>query len=575
MAIDLELLGFFRDEALDLLSRWETVCLSLSKEEHRALLEELFRVAHNLKGSSAVAGLEKFATFVHRIEDGIVLLRDGKAVVSDAVISVLLEAQKRLSDWILATRENAAVEFDTSDFLSRYKAAMTQTSTVAPEATPVESKTAEAANTTTNHPNSEAPALRAKPAAPTSQTAKSKAPASGETVRVSAQKLDQLLQTIGELSIHQSIIWHMKGELRSANKLFLNSAQLAQKLTKEIYDKALALRMQPLTGVFQRLERAIHDLSRTLNKDVRVAVVGSEVELDKAVVEKILDPLTHIVRNAIDHGVEAAEARAASGKPAQGTIEISARQDAFGIELIVRDDGKGLSTEKIKKKALEKGLIDPNREYSRAEILDFIFLPGFSTAEKVTDVSGRGVGMDVVRRTLEELRGSIEIDSVEGQGTKFAITLPTSVSIIDALLIKLAGNNYVVPIDAVDEVITLDEKNDLRDAAMMPHHGRILPITDLLCLLSRREIRMPSDEGKRSAVMVVKYGRKKIGVLIDRVVGQQQVVVRSFSENIAGTFGFMGGTILGNGEPGLIIDMSTLVHQYAKETGNTGTEAAA
>ncbi len=555
------------------------------------MLEELFRVAHNLKGSSAVAGLEKFATFVHRIEDGIVLLRDGKAVVNDGVVSMLLEAQKRLSDWIIATRENAAVEFDTTDFLGRYQASFTGGQVAeakADNSVPSESHHEEesenagmqtaGAHSATEVAGKSVPSSTGGGSKVAPGKSASKGPGSGETVRISAQKLDQLLQTIGELSIHQSIIWHMKGELKSTNKLFLNSAQLAQKLTKEIYDKALALRMQPLTNVFQRLERAIHDLSRSLGKDVRIVVAGSEVELDKAVVEKILDPLTHIVRNAIDHGVEQAAARVAAGKNPQGTIEITARQDAFGVELIVKDDGKGLSTEKLKKKALEKGLIHASREYSRAEILDFIFLPGFSTAEKVTDVSGRGVGMDVVRRTLEDLRGNIEIDSTEGVGTRFAITLPTSVSIIDAMLIKLAGQNYVVPIDAVDEVITLEDDSALVNAAMMPHNGYILPLTDMQRLLAKRSTKMNGDDGKRRAVMVCKYGQKRIGVLIDRVIGQQQVVVRSFSENISGTFGFLGGTILGNGEPGLIIDMSTLVNQFAKEIGRdngSGTEVAA
>lgn len=580
MAIDGELVGYFRDEALDLLSRWETVCLSLSKQDTRPLLEELFRVAHNLKGSSAVAGLEKFATFVHRIEDGIVLLRDGQVpAITDNIVSVLLEAQKRLTDWIVATKENAEVEFDYREFLERYQGALrsagmpqsapdartAQGPADVPVVEPARGKRAQTASATIQDP------------APKAATGASSS-AAGETVRISAQKLDQLLQTIGELSIHQSIIWHMKGEIRSANKLFLNSAQLAQKLTKEIYDRALSLRMQPLTQTFQRLERAIVELAPQLGKDVQVVVTGSEVELDKAVVERILDPLTHIVRNAIDHGVETKEARVAAGKQSQGTIEIIARQDTFGVELIIRDDGKGLNAEKIRNKAVEKGLINPSREYTKEEILDFIFLPGFSTVEKVTDVSGRGVGMDVVRRTLEVLRGSIEIDSQEGAGTRFVIRLPTSVSIIDVLLIRLAGNSYVVPIDAVDEVITLEDGSRHLGEKMMIHNGRVLPLADLQQLLARGSGRIAAggqnDEKSRNAVLVCKYGQKKVGLLFDRVIGQQQVVVRSFSDNIGGAFGLLGGTILGNGEPGLIIDMNTLVNQYAKDTG-TSQEASA
>lgn len=568
MAIDTELVGYFRDEALDLLSRWETVCLSLSKQDSRPLLEELFRVAHNLKGSSAVAGLEKLATFVHRIEDGIVILRDGKSTpITDGAVSVLLEAQKRLTDWIIATQDNPDVEFDHSEFLQRYRAELT--AEPAPETTKSEVLTVPSVDAPRSAPTPE----RTERSAPSAKSTDSPAPArpavGTETVRVSAQKLDQLLQTIGELSIHQSIIWHMKGEVSSGNKLFLNSAQLAQKLTREIYDRALSLRMQPLTQVFQRLERAIVELAHSLGKDVRVVVSGSEVELDKTVVERIIDPLTHIVRNAIDHGIESKEVREASGKPAQGAIEIAARQDTFGVELIVKDDGKGLSTEKIRKKAIEKGLISAARDYSKEEILDFIFLPGFSTAEKVTDVSGRGVGMDVVRRTLEVLRGSVEIDSDEGVGTRFAITLPTSVNIIDAMLIALAGNSYVVPIDAVDEVITIEDGSRLRDSKMMIHNEKVLPLADLQTLLARE--RSPAagrtDNHQRRAVMVCRYGQKRVGLLIDRVLGHQQVVVRSFSDNIGGSFGLLGGTILGNGEPGLIMDVAALVARFARDVG--------
>lgn len=397
---------------------------------------------------------------------------------------------------------------------------------------------------------------------------KAKKAASNETIRISAHKLDQLIQVIGELSIHQSIIWHARGEQNNNSKMYTNSVQLSQKLTKELYDRALSLRMQPLQSVFQRLERNITDLSRDLLKPVKIDILGSEVELDKTVIEKIIDPLTHIVRNAIDHGIEPAEARLSSGKSETGLIQICARQDTFGVELVVKDDGKGLASEKIRKKAIEKGLISENKSLSEKEIFNLIFLPGFSTAEKVTDVSGRGVGMDVVRRTLEDLRGTIDIDSRVGQGTTFTITLPTSVSIIDAMLVKISGHNYVIPVGVVEEVITFDESDIELKQKMLNYKGKVLPIQNLNQLMNTKNRSYDKDQKKSdlSTVIVCKHGESQIGFLIDKIIEQQQIVIRPLNENISGAFGILGGTILGNGEPGLIVDIPALTQHYVNES---------
>lgn len=378
-----------------------------------------------------------------------------------------------------------------------------------------------------------------------------------ETIRISAQKLDHILQTIGELSIHQTILFHGRSEVSTANHVFHKSLQLSQKLTRDLYDKAIGLRMQPLESLFQRLERTTVELSRTLKKPLQYNSDGSDVELDKTVVEKIIDPLTHILRNAIDHGIESTEQRKSLGKNETGRITLSAKQDTFGVLITIQDDGKGLDPEKIKAKAIEKGLIKPQQELSTKEAFNLIFQPGFSTAEKVTEVSGRGVGMDVVHKVLEEIGGRIEIESQINQGTKFSIILQTSVNIIEGMMVQLHGQTYVIPINAIDEVINVAGSESKRI-----HHSAILPIVDLRDLLKIKKQEQEQSHDENMSVVICVHRGIQIGFLVEKILGQHQVVIRPLNENINSSFGILGGTILGNGEPGLILDLATLSDFY-------------
>ncbi|HEY8271133.1 MAG TPA: chemotaxis protein CheA [Pseudobdellovibrionaceae bacterium] len=564
MDFDMEMITSFCDEALDSLTRWEQVCLELSQGENQDLYQELFRLAHNIKGGSRAVGLIAMGDYVHQVEDGITLLRDGQLKLSEKIIQFLLESHKHLSEWIIEAKTEPAYLPDHQTFLNEFKSFFQQLNAVN---SGVSSETSTESRTLSSgvHPEArEMPQPETQTTAKTAVNEKRKAP-SNETIRVSAQKLDQLIQVIGELSIHQTIVWHTRGGQENNNKIFTNSLQLSQKLTKELYDRALSLRMQPLQSVFQRLERNIMDLSRSLEKAVKVEISGGEVELDKTVIEKIVDPLMHIVRNAVDHGIERPADRIMDDKPEFGTVAIHARQDTFGVELTIKDNGKGLSSQNIRAKALEKGLISENKKLSEKEIFGLILLPGFSTAEKITDVSGRGVGMDVVKRTLDDLNGSIEIFSEVGKGTQFTVTLPTSVSIIDALLITLSGHNYVLPVGAIEEVINFEEGEMDLSKKMIVHNDHVMPLQDLESLLVAKASRRPTEKTQKKAILVCKHESNKIGFLIDRVVGQQQVVIRPLNENINGSFGLLGGTILGNGEPGLIIDMSALASHFANE----------
>lgn len=585
MTFEQEILNGFCDEAGDLLSKWEQICLELSKQQTNELYQELFRVAHNIKGGSRAVGLMAFGDFVHHIEDGITLLRENKVVFTVKINALLLEAQKHLQNWLDGVRNDANYKPEVQDFVQRYEQCLkgkddsnpvTQNASSVPapvqtateEPTLAEIEAIKAISLENNIPEEKSAPKATTPVAPTAvkvaATAAADAPSkknnenrSNETIRVSAKKLDQLIQTIGEISIQQSILWHRRDAFLE-NRGVMSALQLAQKLVKDLYEDALGLRMQPITGVFQKLERNVLDLSDSLGKSVSVEVCGSEVELDKSVIERIADPLLHIVRNAIDHGIENTEDRAKSGKPEKGSIKISATKDTFGVEIQVRDDGKGLAVDKILAKAKEKGLISQDTNLTKDQIYKLIFLPGFSTAEKVTDVSGRGVGMDVVMQSLRDLQGSIRIESEVGKGTTFFITLPTSVSIIEGMLIVLEGQRYVVPVTAVEEVIDIKTQADVVMRKMFQLRSQVIPVAPMIRVISRNE---PSSKNN-GALLICRQGQNRIGFAVDEVLGQQQVVIRPLHENIDGVFGLLGGTVLSDGEPGLILDMPSIANRY-------------
>ncbi len=579
MEIDNELLISFCDEAMDVLIRWERICLDLALGFNIDLVEELFRIAHNIKGGSRAVQLFDFGNYLHQVEDVINLIMDGKLDLSDPIQNELLRSQKFMTDWVDRLKKG---NLESPDFMKQIQPLALIVDLLKP-ATSTPEKNQQHALNRESLANSKSSGTagqrgdlteRPSPLSKVSSEAKlekqnsnsvSASKNSGshnETIRISAQKLDHILQTIGELSIHQTILFHGRSEVSATNHVFHKSLQLSQKLTRDLYDKALGLRMQPLESLFQRLERSTIELSRSLQKPIQFSSEGSEVELDKTVVEKIIDPLTHILRNAIDHGIETPEQRQLLNKSEVGRIEISAKQDTFGVLITIQDDGKGLDHEKIKAKAIEKNLLKPNQEISTKEAFQLIFQPGFSTAEKVTEVSGRGVGMDVVRKVLEDISGKIEIESQVNQGTKFSIILPTSVNIIEGMLVQLHGQTYVIPISAVDEVINVQGSETRRI-----HHSAILPIVDLRNLLQvNPEFRQTSTHDEAMSVVICLHRGIQIGFLVEKILGQHQVVIRPLNENIESSFGILGGTILGNGEPGLILDLAVLSDFYLNRT---------
>jgi two-component system chemotaxis sensor kinase CheA len=380
--------------------------------------------------------------------------------------------------------------------------------------------------------------------------------AATKQIRVSADKLDELINLVGELVIASSAV--ALNARNSGDTATQEAAAAMNLLVEDIRDGALQLRMVPIGETFQRFQRVVRDVSSELGKDIRLAISGADTELDKTVVEKIGDPLTHLVRNACDHGIEGAEARLAHGKPAQGTLALDARHDSGSIVIEVRDDGNGLNRDKILAKAVDRGLVAPDAELSDREIHHLIFEPGFSTADAVTNLSGRGVGMDVVRKNIEALRGTVEVESRPGEGTTFRIRLPLTLAIIDGFLMNVGDDAFVVPLEYVDECIELAADDRGGQRGFIDLRGEVLPL-----IVLRRHFRLGGRAGRRENVVVVRFGAQKVGLVVDALQGEQQTVIKPLGELFRHLSGISGSTILGSGRVALIIDVPGLV-QFAE-----------
>ncbi len=389
---------------------------------------------------------------------------------------------------------------------------------------------------------------------------------SGLFVRVPADKLDELINLVGEL-----VICGASASLQAVTAkdaaLIVTTQQLSR-LVEEIRNGALGLRMVRIGETFIRYRRVVHDVSTELGKTVNLTIDGADTELDKSVVEKIGDPLMHLVRNSLDHGLEMPEDRVAVGKPPEGTINLSARHDSGNIVIQVSDDGRGLNSEKLLTKGRERGLVAENQILTESEIFNLIFEPGFSTAEKVTNLSGRGVGMDVVRKNIEALRGSVKISSVLGQGTAIEIRLPLTLAIIDGFLVKIGTGAFVIPLHAVLECIDADPADmnlNEQSAGFIKLRGEVLPLLDLRSVFACKG-RAPD---KRRIVVVRGTGGAKAGLIVDELEGEYQTVIKPLGKLFRNLYGISGSTVLGSGEVALILDVPSLV-KLASSSKNEG-----
>ena len=399
-------------------------------------------------------------------------------------------------------------------------------------------------------------------AAPEQQRARRETAKNHASIRVLADRLDELMDRVGELVITQSRLKQIAGS--SSDQQVRAVAEEIERLALELRDTTMGIRMVPIGSLFGRFRRVVHDLSRDLGKQVELVMEGEETELDKTVIEQLNDPLVHLIRNSIDHGIEMPADRISSGKGPAGQITLSARHAGTEVHITIIDDGRGLNRDRIRARAIERGLVSADEALSDAELFQVVFLPGFSTVSEVTNLSGRGVGMDVVKRTIEALRGKIELSSIPNRGSKVTLRLPLTLAIIDGLLVRIGESRYVLPLAAIEECVELpaEDEGRSRGCSFLNIRGELVPFLRLRELFAAKT---PPDRYQK--VVVVAAGDLKAGLVVDQVIGNHQTVIKSLSKLHAGIEMFSGATILGDGAVALILDIPHLVQfgQIAEE----------
>ncbi len=569
-----ELLVEFHAEAIDHLDQIEAALLQLEQEpDHPDALNSIFRSFHTIKGVSGFLHLVPMHKLTHEVESLLDLVRTRKLRINSPIITEILksrDAVKAMISQITVALEHGRLPSEVvpvSHLIRAVKRLASGKSESVVETAPVvvEGDVVEPVVTRADAPAVSVPVADKSAAGQTStkSSASNESGSAGKggssaTVRVNTDKLDTLMNVVGELVIIQSQLnENARGASGENTALQRTVGQLAR-ITKELQHTAMALRMIPIKPTFQKMERLARDLSRDCAKKVQFLVSGEDTELDRTVVEEIGDPLVHMVRNSMDHGLEKPSDRVAAGKPEHGTVHLKAYHQGSNIVIELSDDGRGIDTERVLKKAREKGLVAPNVELTKDEMLQLIFLPGFSTAEKITAVSGRGVGMDVVKRNIEKLRGKIEISSEIGKGSTFKIKLPLTMAIIDGLVVRVGEDRFILPSTSVkmalrptsESLCTVQGTGEVVDL-----RGKILPIHRLH---RRFDIPHAVENPTEGILVLVEANGKTYALLVDEMVSKQEVVIKSLGDYMQGLTGVAGGAILGDGNIALILDPTSL-----------------
>ena len=557
----------FITEAKEHLDTIEPNIISLEENPRdKDIINAIFRPFHTIKGVSGFLGLDDINRLSHAAENMLDAARDNKFYMDKKAIDVILEVVDCLRAMIddLAEEGRAGHRFPVDELIKKIETIqedrpkkigeiLTEKGMVSPEM--IKDALAE---------QKEKPDKKIGEILITKHKVSSKEVTQAlkeqrgitPTIKVDTRKLDNLIDMVGELVITQSIIRqnHVLNDIKD-QKLARDLSQLGR-ITTELQKTSMSLRMVPIKETFQKIIRLVRDLSKKSGKKVQLVMHGEDTEIDRNMVEELYDPLVHMIRNAIDHGIEMPEDRKAKGKPEIGTVKLFAYHKGGNIVIEIKDDGQGLNKNKILKKAREKGLVSEEEELSETEIYQLIFKPGFSTAEKVTDVSGRGVGMDVVKKALEKLRGKVEIRTKIGKGTTFIIKLPLTLAIIDGIIVKVGKHRYILPTVAVQEVFrpTRQQYNTYAEKGEMINiRNTLFPLVRLHRLFN---VEAKYTEPWKALMVIVESEDEKKCLMVDEVLGKQEVVIKSLGEGIGRVKGIAGGAIMGDGKVGLILDVT-------------------
>jgi two-component system, chemotaxis family, sensor kinase CheA len=565
----------FLEEAEQSITEVESCFLILETDPNDVEnINKIFRLAHNLKGSSKAVGFDEFGAFTHEFETFILKVKNGVLSCTPEVVNILLQANDHVVVMINGLKTDLAATFDSVNLLNLMKN-FSQVASVQAISQPIEMEVEAISASVTDVAVKYEPTIEeileaefAKEAALKNQpeikiVQKPAIPKSApvavtvdESIRVALSKVEALLNSVGEMVILQSVLKEQVSMVESES-LKKTVLQLS-KISKEIQDSSMSLRMTPVKPTFQKMQRIVRDTAQALNKEINFVLVGEDTELDKTVLEKINDPLVHLIRNSVDHGIENAETRVANDKTEKGTVTLSAYHQSGKLVIEVSDDGGGLNPEKLRKKAIEKNIITENQKMTDDECRNLIFAPGFSTKDAVTDVSGRGVGMDVVKTNITELNGEIKITSVLGQGTTFKIILPLTLAIIDSLIVESCEHKFAVPLSHVHETLRPENKQiqshkNMGETLLL--RGENLPmyrVGDFFGLKSGKET-------TNMIALVVRSGEKPFCLMVDDILIQNEIVTKPLGLELQNLKGVSGSTILADGKPALILEPQDLI----------------
>lgn len=584
---DPDLLTEFIAEGTDLISSAEEALLALETDPRDMdAVATVFRAFHTVKGTSAFMGLTPLADMGHHAETLLSRVRDGQIRYAGGYADLALRALDMLKELIqlvqnalagnvwekpegyddllelLKDPEGAGIneDFDDSDGVELrvgdMLVALGKADRLAVEKTISESpppvgraliKDRVASTSDVAH------ALRAQKRVKESQ------PLAESSVRVTTERLDRLIDMVGEMVIAHSMVAQDEVVVQAQHHDLMKKVNHTSKIVRELQNLSMSMRMIPLRSTFQKMTRLVRDVSRKVGKRVNLVTEGDETEIDRNMVNVINDPLMHMVRNAVDHGIELPEERRAAGKPEVGTVRLAAYHSAGSVVVAIQDDGKGISKEAILTKAADKGLLPEGKTLSDREIFNLVFEPGFSTAKVVTDVSGRGVGMDVVKRNIETLRGQVDIQSEVGKGSIFRMSLPLTLAIIDGMVVRVGRERYIIPTVSIVRSIKPQPANVssvLKQGEMLSIQGKLIPIFRLARLYNLKDAQENMFE---ALVVVVEDEGHQVGLVIDEMIGRQQIVIKTLGEAMANIPGISGGAIMPNGRVGLILDVGSLI----------------
>jgi two-component system chemotaxis sensor kinase CheA len=584
------LIGEFLSEGDEGLARADGILMVIEREGANAeAINGLFRVFHTIKGVAGFLELFEIQSLAHTTESLLNGCREGLYPLAGARLDLVFDAtammRKILNDLRVAvetSREFYTVE-NIADLVARLKQALEPNADGGAEKA-ADREAMESRPEDVRIPGPEPPKPEAREEAVQGAVGPVNPEASSEakirpTIKVDLERVDRLVEMIGELVVVEAMVVGSPEIAHSASARVRNCLSQLAKVTRDLQDVGMRMRMLPVSSVFQKMARMARDVGRKAGKQVRVVLSGEQTEMDRSMVEQISDPLVHMIRNSVDHGIEPAEVRRSLGKPDEGVVRLSACHEGGSVVIEIADDGRGLNRDAILKKAIAQGLIQPGDVLTDDEIHSLIFAPGFSTAEKVTDISGRGVGMDVVRRNIDAMRGRITIHTVPGQGTTFRITLPLTLAIIDGMLVACGDERYILPTLSVVESMKPEASMLVTQGGnheMLNMRGTILPLLRMDRLLGAKNgIQDPTQ----ALVVIVEGAGKKVGLLVDEVIAQQQVVIKTMGEGMGQVKFISGAAILADGRVGLIVNVeeiasSTLDKRHRSFSKDGGIVAA-